>query len=329
MNGELMDELLKLISSFPHLDEKDIDHIKKIMSRLEEKNLEHFNKALAEDAENLHSDIKKYMSLWFDFIHKLIAWNAEISNIWIELLPKKSMSSDDLLPLTIKLLPDNDYQTIIVVLYQALQIDSLGEPEFVITTLCSAMMGKSIKPSEISEEQDEHDIDCVIDEYRRRDLIKKLINACDKSKEQIKGKISESLNDVIYYQRGHIIRDKNEITNRIIGDIQEGICLALANETTVQLIETYQAIGDLHCTLNRRGMDSRQILIEYSEKSSVYKEMFLNSDIGSASYFGFSHFHHLLWWKSKDESYAETLGIFSVKIHEEAVKGLEFKILSK
>jgi hypothetical protein len=285
-----MDELIQQFLALPVLDSKSEPWriITGIYSALKVKSLDAFNEAVKPYLNEIKPTdwaiVSQFMPLFFEISDTILTINLKIVNIWEKLTTTK-ITNDDLLPVTIELLPNNAdiLKKLLVKIDYVSHIAGTDATAFALTNLYTAAMVKiqQLEKSTTVEQANESTIIAIkqtAKEVSRRCIIHQLKKAGTDFKNVLADSIENYLKEndatthqAFYQQRSD--RTKELITYDIISSQQYSTPMLADKPMIKSLIAKYLVVGDLLITLSRNKYDREYKLIEFAEKFDFHKHV--------------------------------------------------------
>lgn len=226
----------------------------------------------------------KVLPSYSQFFTRLLKFNKKIAEIW-ELLFRTKIKNDELLPVTIAMLPADP--TILEKVMNHADFASLATANsvisFMLTNLYTAASArkyefKEEKVDDTSEEVKQQ-IGQVIAEYQRNTLIHKIRDAAKNYKEAIAAAMLEYIrtNEPFYYKK--YMETASTVGSAELNIMRFDMTMMADNPALTLLNEKYIVISDMIITLKRKKLTRENILTEFAKKYEQHKMLLQQTDI--------------------------------------------------
>ena len=288
---ELMQKILSLPTSLP-LSEDNLTTLIDMMYQSHVKD-SLFLKQELKNKTSLSQKTIDVLTAYFIQVNELITmlndWNQQLAHIWREKIPTRILSNDELLPLTIELLPSSRDQlerNIISINFAMKFFEK--EPSFCLTNFLVACMVKIhliLAPLSQDIPLNECDISSVALEIKAQEKIACFKQACNQYKIDLflrfKGILQKKKDCALpYYFDEKKSNDEImlEIAKDIRNELNEQPVLPKAPLLTI-ILEKYLVAFDMFDTLNRDELNTEEKITELYTKLSNHADILCrNSD---------------------------------------------------
>lgn len=261
-----MDEVLEKIFCLPNLlpSEKECLEISRIISSFEITDIDQFQAALKELNQQLPSTVLDYINKWLALANSLSSWEQIVTTAWQKMQSDKIFGNDELLPLTILLMPNDIEQlnTIEKKLGSATRIETGNIANFLMVNFYSAV---TVKLSEMNTNNEPNDVQndpalvLIANEIRWLEQIHQLKSVCKEYINYLLERLNERLINSKYPPHSNEDSFSDEIANVLHQD-------TLKDNKLNFFLEKYKMIGDMYLSLIRTKSSSRHKLIEFTAK---------------------------------------------------------------
>lgn len=227
---------------------------------LDADNFNQFKAMLAANGTNLRPKALDFINKWYALSDSLVELEENTVATWYKLYPKKLIGNDQLLPLTLELLP-NDVKLLEVMSKQmnvALKMQSANKASFLMLNFQSAIVKKLAEMKDHTQMIDGETEPAVFH-----------VAQCIKNQEfllQLKSqwrKYLQYLHEQLIEQP--TVKLANLSENEFVNAIKKLISLD-ADKPTTGLIEKFSIIGDMYLSLTRQKTDAETVLDEFNAK---------------------------------------------------------------
>lgn len=259
-----MDEIIQKLQHLPPpLSDVDYEEISQLIRAFDIKTSEQFKQVIQSEELKISGAVVDYIIKWLDLAQCILHWETTVTRSWFKKKPDQLLGNDELLPLTILLLPDDlDLLTQMeLILEDAKKVDTGELSTYLMVNLHSAIVIKLLEAKSNIKIKNEEDIIAVAEEVRLAELIERLKILCqdylDFIGERFLGKSTPKIAQTPCLEELY----HEEILTILL--INPPIA---KNDRLTLILEKYKIMGDMYLTLIRNKTESKHKLIEFIAK---------------------------------------------------------------